>query len=59
MINQWRHGSTWPRSFTTAIVAVRRMRMTYCSNSVPTRNPAEATLTASLLVVELFTSVFH
>ena len=47
------------KSFTTAIAAVRRMRMTNCSNSVPSRNPAEAILTANLLVVGLFKSVFH
>jgi hypothetical protein len=36
-----------------------RMRMTYCSNSVPSRNPAESILTTSLLVAGLFKSVFH
>jgi hypothetical protein len=38
---------------------VRRMCMTNCPNSVPSRNPAEAILTANLLVVGLFKSVFH
>jgi hypothetical protein len=60
MMNRWRHRSgTWPRSFTTAIAAVRRMRMANCPNPVPSRNPAEAILTASLLIVGLFKSVFH
>ncbi len=60
MMDRRRHrGSTWPRSFTTAIAAVRRIRITYCPNSVPSRNPAEAILTASLLVAGLFKSVFH